>query len=209
MELADTYFRAARERFASDSSVTLYHGESSEILRQMRPALGDRSTLFWLDAHWCLATGTAGERSQCPLLSELAAISSLNDQSVVLIDDARLFVATPPAPHETSNWPRFGQVLNRLSALSPEHEVMIVNDVIVFFPPQALEAVTNYARSFGVDWLARTHRLVALEQENAVMATALDERLAAIDNLTKIAEERGALIEEFDRQAREIRDALG
>lgn len=207
IELSDHYHARAAERFAGDARVALYHGDSSHVLESLRATLEDKAVLYWLDAHWCAADETAGERSQCPLLDELAALGRLNAESVVLIDDARLFLATPPYPHEASDWPRFQQVLQRLLLLSSSHEIMVINDVIVFFPGLVLASVSDYARLHGTDWLAQLHRLRELTQERDSLAGVAVERLEAIESLTRdrdaqsaTAEERLAAIEKLERE---------
>jgi hypothetical protein len=197
VELSDQYYELARQRFEADGAIHLYHGESTGMLAGLREALRDRAVLYWLDAHWCVAEGTAGERSQCPLLDELRAIHRVNEESVLLIDDARLFMTTPPAPHEVSDWPRFDDVLRGLRDLSQSHEIAIVNDVIALFPHQARGAIDRFSRTSGVDWLARLTRLADLEAENALLQTAADERLESIHELTRAAEERMAVIEDL------------
>jgi hypothetical protein len=199
VELSDSYYTQAKERFAADANVELHHGDSAAVLGELRPQLEAISVLYWLDAHWCVAEDTAGGRSQCPLLSELTAIGHLNRESVVLIDDARLFLATPPHPHEATDWPHFQSVLDRLRLLSSEHELTVMNDVLIYSPAVAREALSSYARSYGVDWLAKLHRLEQLEmvdsqrleaiaelaRERDLQATAARERLAVIDELSR------------------------
>jgi hypothetical protein len=187
IELSDEHATQASERFRSDSKVTVYQGNSSDVLRSLRPRLRDAPVLYWLDAHWCVGTGT-GDRSQCPLLAELAALEELNGESIVLIDDARLFLCTPPDPHEANDWPRFHEVLQKLLRLSADHEIMVINDVIVFFPEAIALEMSNYARAHSIDWLASLHRLEALETERELLHTALAERLDAIEELTEAVE---------------------
>jgi hypothetical protein len=193
-ELSRDYYEKAVNRFDGDPTVNLYHGDSSDMLRHLQSQLRERSILYWLDAHWCVATNTEGEASQCPLLSELESIHSLNNLSAIIIDDARLFLAPPPAPHEAQDWPRFQSVVEGLKEIGPAHELMVVNDMIVFHPPTTLDAVTSYARSSGIDWLVQLHRLRELEAEHKTMTKALSERLDAINALTAEAEERGEVI---------------
>lgn len=199
IELSDSYFAKAVERFASDSAIHLHHGDSPGILARLGPTLARKSVLYWLDAHWCVADDSAGSRSQCPLLAELDALGELNAASVLAIDDARLFLSTPPYPHEASNWPRLGELIQKLSRLSPRHEIMVVNDVLVIFPGTALPAVSGYARSKGVDWLAEHHRLGSLEEQHTILASAASERLAAINDLTDAAEARMTTIEQLTK----------
>jgi hypothetical protein len=206
IELAETYYAKAVNRFRSDEAVHIYRGHSSQILNSLRPRLENKSVLYWLDAHWCVATDAAGAHSQCPLLEELDAIGTLNSESVVLIDDARLFLCTPPDPHETEDWPRFQDVLQRLLSLSPTHEIMVINDVIAFYPASIASDMSEYARAYSIDWLAALHRLEVIEKDHQVLTSVLAERLALIEEiekdhqvLTSVLAERLALIEELDR----------
>jgi hypothetical protein len=203
VELSPAYAERAKARFASNRHVVVHHGDSAQMLAGMRHAFAPRSTLYWLDAHWCVAEHTVGEQSQCPLLEELLSIGHLNDESVILIDDARLFLAPPPAPHESSQWPRFQQILDRLVQLSSRHEVMVVNDVIAFFPQRALAAMHRYARECGIDWLFELQRRQLLERETVELQRAADERLAVLRDLADVAEERLAALQATTRVAEE------
>lgn len=203
VELSDHYHAVATERFAADPHVTVHHGDAPRVLEELRPSLEGKSVLYWLDAHWCVADETAGEQSQCPLLDELASLGRLDETSVVLVDDARLFLATPPAPHEVSAWPRFHEVAQALARLGPAHELMVVNDVIAFFPPAALPAVTRYARTHGIDWLAELHQRRELERERDKLAAVAAERLEAMESISAEAEERLRVIEELKAAADE------
>lgn len=153
IELSKALWADAVKRFADYSHVRILQGNSQDKLRELRNELQDQGVLYWLDAHWCVGGSTAGELSQCPLLFELQAIGQLNAQSVVLIDDARLFQAPPQAPHEISQWPRFFEIVKKLQQLSAQHELMIVNDVIAFYPKLCTFEMESYAREYGVDWL--------------------------------------------------------
>src|SRR5262249_13398615 len=113
IELSETLHARAATRLANLRNVECLQGDAPRVLREVVPAVSQSSVLYWLDAHWC-GTETAGQSNECPLLSELEAIGSLNDQSVVLVDDARLFLAPPPAPHNPSHWPTLDVVVERL-----------------------------------------------------------------------------------------------
>jgi GT2 family glycosyltransferase len=154
VELSENLWQAAVHRFIAQPKVTAARGDSASFLAQVQTSVADRSTLYWLDAHWCVGENTTGARSQCPLLAEIDAIGKLGTQSVVLIDDARLFLAPPQTPHESSQWPRFHEIVAALMRLSAQHEIMVVNDVIVFFPEAVRAPLEKYARDFGIDWLA-------------------------------------------------------
>lgn len=153
VELSDEHYEAARQRFAASLNIRLWHGDSAGFLRENRALYADKSTLFWLDAHWCVG-GDTSEKSQCPLLQELAAIETLNPQSALLIDDARLFLAPPPKPHEISDWPSFDSILERLHRLSREHAVICFNDVILFVPHNVQPALRMFFQENTVDPLS-------------------------------------------------------
>ncbi len=158
VELSPEYHAVAAARFAGQTGVHLYQGESSECLRSQRALLTSVPTLFWLDAHWCVAENSAGGNSQSPLLEELKAIGRLHPQSVILIDDARLYLCPPPAPHRFMDWPDFHSLMNALAALGPRHRVMILNDVIVVHPQTIHETLSSFAHQHGVDWLIAADR---------------------------------------------------
>ena len=198
-ELSESLWLEVTNRFAGEKRVEPYLGNSPDIIAKFQPALKDSSVLYWLDAHWCVANDTSGEQSQCPLLEEILAIGQLNDQSVILIDDARLFLAPPPKPHEVSQWPSLNNIINKLHKLSNHHELIVINDVIVFYPTNVREPIVEYAREVGVDWLRANQSL----NENISLREAIEEKEAetqekheALERLTKSLEEKEAETQE-------------
>src|SRR5579884_855981 len=153
VELSPEYHAAAVKNFESYGGAHLHLGESPAWLRKERERFAATPTLFWLDAHWCAAKQTAGENAQSPLLDELDAIGSLNPESVVLIDDARLYLSPPPAPHRASDWPDFHSIVQSLLRLSSNHRLMVLNDVLVFYPSGLQSRLAQFAYDYGVDWL--------------------------------------------------------
>jgi glycosyltransferase involved in cell wall biosynthesis len=153
IEMSPEYHAAVRQRFAHAAHVTVLLGDSPVVLRAQRAVFSGVPTLFWLDAHWCAADNAAGEKSQCPLLEELAAIGPLHPRSAILIDDARLFLSAPPKPHEISAWPGFDAVLQGLQHLSDRHALVCFNDVLVFVPADILPALQPYLHEHTVNLL--------------------------------------------------------
>lgn len=153
IELSPEYHEAARQRFAHAPHVNVLLGDSPAVLRAQRAVFTGESTLFWLDAHWCAAENTAGEKSQCPLLDELDAVGPLHPRSAILIDDARLFLSAPPKPHEISAWPGLDAVLRALHRLSHRHALVCFNDVLVFVPADILPALRPYLHEHTVNLL--------------------------------------------------------
>lgn len=166
-ELSEHYHAKAQERFRRIDGVSLFHGPSPEFLRNHRERFISKSILFWLDAHWCAAEQTGGADAQSPLLEELEAIGQLHPKSVILIDDARLYLCPPSRPHKSAQWPDFHDVLQRLMTLSPNHLLMILNDVMLFYPEAARPALKEYAFEHGADWLGISHNARTQERRMA------------------------------------------
>jgi hypothetical protein len=214
VELSQEYYEKVVERFKGNAKVHLYLGQSPETLHRLKPALEGKSVLFWLDAHWCIADQTAGGESQCPLLKELQALSVLGNESVLIIDDARLFLSPPPYPHEVSQWPSLEEVLEKLRGLSANHEIMITNDILIYYPVSVRSVVREYAYRNSIDWLQTVfksrnydnvkaefeslhvqfdglqHQLEDKDEEIRKLLGVSEERLEGIKAMQRIAEER-------------------
>ena len=195
VELSEDLHGAATEKFRGDAAVEVLPGNSPAALETLRPRLEKESVLYWLDAHWCgpAVTATAGEKSQCPLLLELDAIRVLNENSVILIDDARLFLSIPPAPLNASNWPDFDAIVRKLFTLGPAHMLAVINDVIAYVPRGAFPALREYARDHSPDLLAE----LAKAKEYDALKKDRDELAASVDLLTQSQKQT-----ETDREAR-------
>ncbi len=89
IELDPRWVRRARARFAHNEKVHILQGDSGEILADLLGRV-EQKTLFWLDAHQMIG-GVRGSQTT-PIHRELEAILSSDlEDSVLLIDDARLF----------------------------------------------------------------------------------------------------------------------
>lgn len=99
IELSEASYKKVVGEYGHIPNITFLQGNSAHLL----PAIAKRAErcLFWLDAHWSGGT-TAGESLPCPLLTEIEAVLSGNEEHVILIDDARQTTVRPlaPAPHE-------------------------------------------------------------------------------------------------------------
>jgi hypothetical protein len=86
--------------------------------------------LFWLDAHWS-GGETYGKEDECPLIEELEIIFKYDKNCIILIDDARLFLAPPPKPHNFKNWQSLIDIVN---VLPTNWDLIEYEDVIYLFP---------------------------------------------------------------------------
>ena len=226
IELSETYYAKILEKFKKYNNIKLYQGSSEKWLHHLHHQLKNKSTLYWLDAHWCVASDTAGVESQCPLLKELEAIDYLNSDSIVIIDDARLFLCPPPEPHEISQWPSFDEIIKTLYRLSSLHSLIVVNDVIIYYPQKIDQQIKNYAYFHGIDWLVAYYKserydqilqeLEEKEQQIQGLDKALrnilqesEEKEKQIHLLAMSAQDRLKIIEELDRELTKIKGIQG
>lgn len=197
IELSPEYHAAAQKRFAGIDNIRLLLGDSAQLLKDIRPSFEGKATLFWLDAHWCAADDTAGEISQCPLLGELAAIESLNERSVILIDDARLFLTPPPKPHEISCWPDLGQLLQQFSKLSGKHVPVYYNDTLLFIPDDLLPKVRPFLQEHTFNLLTFADKV---RNYDSILEQAKDKD----DEIRELAKQAKLRLEAIQRLDAEI-----
>jgi hypothetical protein len=101
--------------------------------------------ILWLDAHWC-GSETFGHSAECPLLDELATVNRFAMDHIVLIDDARLFIAPPPIEHQVDHWPHLMQVTAALGAWRQPRHALIHEDVIVGVSKERFAPIVEYVR---------------------------------------------------------------
>jgi len=208
VELSKELCEESSKRLEEFKHVSISLDDSPQFIEKLRPSLKDESVLYWLDAHWCVSDNTAGEDSQCPLVKEIEAIEKLNNSSVIVIDDARLFLAPPPEPHEISDWPLFEEVNTALRKLSTEHEITIVNDTIVFYPKQCRKAIIEYSAKHGTDWLRIKWGAEFALKDNEELHRLQHERNEAILAMEALVVEKRAALELKLKGLKDIEVAL-
>lgn len=113
------------KRFAGDSKVTIYFGDSGEILPDILEKVGP--SVFWLDAHYS-GDGTAMLDKETPVIAELDAIAATGSKEhAIVIDDARGFGVWNDYP--TIDW-----VEDYVKASFPNHEFSLEGDEIFILP---------------------------------------------------------------------------
>ena len=102
--------------------------------------------VFWLDAHWSGGT-TYGQTDECPLIDEISLINASSARHFILIDDARLFLAPPPPPHNAKAWPGIARVLEVLDTSTVNRYTVVVQDCIISVPGEEQDRLIEYCRS--------------------------------------------------------------
>lgn len=121
--------RLASKNLEAIPNVLLLAGDTRQHLPEL---VAQRDNLiYWLDAHWS-GGQTYGQDDECPLLHELEIIFAHDRNHVILIDDARLFLAPPPSPHRREHWPTLLEVTR---ALPDDWDCLCHDDVLAITPP--------------------------------------------------------------------------
>lgn len=162
IELFEPIHVAAKDALSDLTNVEALHGHSRDVLANLSSVEGP--SLYFLDGHWS-GGGTGGNDDQCPVLAELEAIGPGNANDVIIVDDARLFTATPPPPMDPAQWPTAMAVFDAVRTGRPEHLVTILNDQIVAVPPAGVAALNTYGQRVN-----RESRAVVLARTAAGMA---------------------------------------
>jgi hypothetical protein len=95
IELSEKYALETAKKFLQDSKVTIYHGNSKEVLPLLLETIPEPVTIF-LDGHYSGGDTAIGDEivdgfSSAPLLQELEIIMNRPYDDIVIIDDVRMF----------------------------------------------------------------------------------------------------------------------
>lgn len=133
IEKSEMMFEAAKKKLSSIANIHQLQGDTREHLSRI--VAENDNILFWIDAHWS-GGDTYGEQDECPLLEELSIVfnSSLKNFAI-LVDDARLFLAPPPLPHNLHNWP----TIREIAAVIPAMCDMVIHDDVIYVAPKSVE----------------------------------------------------------------------
>ncbi|KAA1260985.1 hypothetical protein LF1_35270 [Rubripirellula obstinata] len=133
IENSPEMYRIAEQNLSGISNITMLQGDS----RQHLPTIVSKNDnmIYWLDAHWSGGV-TYGQDDECPLLEELEIVFASERNHVVLIDDARLFLAPPPSPHRRENWPTLLEITRAL----PDGWDCLCHDDVLAITPNSIQA---------------------------------------------------------------------
>ncbi len=153
-------YQRAIEDFGDRKNIQFLQGDSRTHIRSLLTFLTEPA-IFWLDAHWC-GEHTFGKSDECPVVEELELLNSSKVAHIVLIDDARLFLAPPPPPHESSHWPDITTICKLLSMHNTNRYVVVHDDVIIGVPdvtkPQLIEFIRGETLKSGLQSPTMTMR---------------------------------------------------
>src|SRR5262245_50073632 len=94
IEANEGLHQRAIKTFGDRKNIQFLNGDSRVHINSLLPSLTEPA-IFWLDAHWC-GEDTFGKTEECPVVGELELLNASEVNHIVLVDDARLFLAPPP-----------------------------------------------------------------------------------------------------------------
>lgn len=147
IENSDQMFVQAKTNIAGIKNISLLKGDTRDHLPEI--LMSEDNILFWLDAHWSGGV-TYGEQDECPLIDELITIFQSGKVCAILVDDARLFMAPPPIPHNEKSWP---SVVDISAVIPADWDLVIYNDVIYIIPKSICFRQYMQVKATS-DWLA-------------------------------------------------------
>jgi len=128
IELDKCLFKRAREKFSGRNNILVLQGDSGIILADILKDLSSR-ILFWLDAHYSGGATASGEQ-KTPIEKELHTIlETSHSDSVILIDDARMFVGD-------NDYPTVPELRNLVLSKRPQVKIDIEDDIIQIVPQE-------------------------------------------------------------------------
>lgn len=144
IEAHGPFYQRATESFGDRKNIQFLKGDSRTHIKNLLASL-TKPAIFWLDAHWC-GEHTFGKNEECPVVGELELLNTSKVPHIVLIDDARLFLAPPPVPHDASHWPDITTICEILSKGDKKRYVVVHEDVIIGIPDVARPRFIEFLR---------------------------------------------------------------
>lgn len=153
IENSDIFYKEVIKKHRHLQNIDFLFGDSRTVLKKIIPNLG-KTAILWLDGHWC-GGKSYGKQDQCPLIDEIQIINSSDQAHFLFIDDARLFMSSPPIPNEIEQWPNITEVINTITAGAHPYYIIIFEDVIIAVPEYAKGFISGYCQKINtIQWKA-------------------------------------------------------
>jgi len=137
------------------------------IISELIELKGDNEyqwVLFYLDAHYSDDVPNESEYPECPVLEEIKCIAEYGYNSIIIIDDARLFLGQPPYPHNPEEWPSVLEIFTLLKEKFPYHHITITDDYILAIPLHVRDVVDKELCSQVLGWESKQPLRVGMEK---------------------------------------------
>ena len=123
IELDETLYKNAQNRFKNNNSITIVNGDSGKVLPEVLKNISE-PVIFWLDGHFSSGVTAKGDL-ECPIFEEMDAIfASKKLNHLILIDDARCF-------NGTADYPTIESFIEYVGNKNSNYKVSVKNDIII------------------------------------------------------------------------------
>ncbi len=143
-------------------NVRTYTGNSPDFIPEIVSWYKNEWIFFWLDAHWSEPVESKENEKECPLIDEIKSIN--HAKSIIMIDDARLFLGPVVWPCDPNKWPNFKDVFLNLQYKWPDHIISVVDDYIICLPQELRD-------TFYDEWRGRFQERYPSEEKKVQLAT--------------------------------------
>ena len=125
IEISETFFQQAQERFKDENHIHLILGDSGEKLKEVTCLLKEPA-IFWLDGHYSGGNTSKGEKNT-PVFNELDVILENKLPHAILIDDAIDF-------NGKKDYPTIQEVADFVLSRKANMKWEVSNNIISFYP---------------------------------------------------------------------------
>lgn len=130
IEISPAMYQKAIPECRTNANIHRHLGSSVDVIPQILAGL-PQPTLWYLDGHWSGIGKKLGP--ECPVLQELQYLKD-RPQDVIVVDDARLFIAPPGPPHDPEQWPNMNQVIEAMRSTDGSRSVQLCIDSLIGTP---------------------------------------------------------------------------
>jgi hypothetical protein len=127
-----SYYDVAKANLSVFKNVECFLGDSASVLEVVL-SLVDKPALFFLDAHYS-GPGTARSDKDTPVVRELEILRAAPADSVIVIDDARLFAGEEYHTEDFADYPSFDWIRDFVADNFKDYEVWRLADEFVISP---------------------------------------------------------------------------
>jgi hypothetical protein len=125
IELDETLFQDAENKFKKNKNVKIIHGDSGKVLKNIINKFNE-PCLFWLDGHYSAGFTAKGE-TETPILEELNTILTNKLDHIILIDDARCFTGE-------NDYPTLNFLKDYVYNKKDKYHIEVIDDIIRLYP---------------------------------------------------------------------------
>lgn len=184
IELSDFLFKKACERFANRENIKIYHGDSAQMISRILLPIQKR-ILFWLDGHWsCGATARGSVNT--PIKEELLAIKESGlKNSIILIDDIRLFQKSEKDVHDTpfEGYPDLSNVIDLIHSMNNDYRCYVLGDILIAFTDKNIH-VSPLIEALTISRIDKDSDLILGKAETKIINSS-EEEMKVLRNLSE------------------------